>query len=133
MDWKSHRIEAVLEQALIEDQAANDATTSLVIDPRLRAVEEESISLQSQESLLSFHSELAFLVRTFFFVLIGAATRIFCIPIIITMAIAFLFVHAGSPFSGRELAFVYAVPFVAIMLMGPGRLSIDSLFGWFKR
>ena len=28
--------------------------------------------LQSQESLLSFHSELAFLVRTFFFVLIGA-------------------------------------------------------------
>ncbi len=42
------------------------------IDPRLRAVEEESISLQSQESLLSFHSELAFLVRTFFFVLIGA-------------------------------------------------------------
>jgi potassium/hydrogen antiporter len=42
------------------------------IDPRLRALEEESISLQSQESLLSFHSELAFLVRTFFFVLIGA-------------------------------------------------------------
>ncbi|MFZ0952901.1 MAG: hypothetical protein WAN17_11585, partial [Candidatus Sulfotelmatobacter sp.] len=42
------------------------------IDPRFRAVEEELISLQSQESLLSFHSELAFLVRTFFFVLIGA-------------------------------------------------------------
>jgi potassium/hydrogen antiporter len=42
------------------------------IDPRLRAVEEELISLQSQESLLSFHSELAFLVRTFFFVMIGA-------------------------------------------------------------
>ena len=33
---------------------------------------EELVSLQSQESLLSFHSELAFLVRTFFFVLIGA-------------------------------------------------------------
>ncbi len=42
------------------------------IDPRLRAVEEDSISFQSQESLLSFHSELAFLVRSFFFVLIGA-------------------------------------------------------------
>ncbi len=42
------------------------------IDPRFRAVEEELVSLQSQESLLSFHSELAFLVRTFFFVLIGA-------------------------------------------------------------
>src|SRR5580693_1577779 len=42
------------------------------MDPRFRAVEEELVSLQSQESLLSFHSELAFLVRTFFFVLIGA-------------------------------------------------------------
>jgi nicotinate-nucleotide pyrophosphorylase (carboxylating) len=37
MDWKSHRIEALLEQALIEDQAAGDATTNLTIDPELRA------------------------------------------------------------------------------------------------
>jgi len=42
------------------------------IDPRLRLSEEDAVSLQSQESLLSFHSELAFLVRSFFFVLIGA-------------------------------------------------------------
>ncbi|HEV8494407.1 MAG TPA: carboxylating nicotinate-nucleotide diphosphorylase [Candidatus Angelobacter sp.] len=37
MDWKSHRIEALLEQALIEDQAVADATTNLTIDPNLRA------------------------------------------------------------------------------------------------
>ncbi len=37
MDWKSHRIEAVLEQALIEDQAVSDATTTVTIDPGLRA------------------------------------------------------------------------------------------------
>jgi nicotinate-nucleotide pyrophosphorylase (carboxylating) len=37
MDWKSHRIDALLEQALIEDQAAADATTTLTIDPNLRA------------------------------------------------------------------------------------------------
>jgi cell volume regulation protein A len=42
------------------------------IDPRLRLAEEEAFSFRSQESLLSFHSELAFLVRSFFFVLIGA-------------------------------------------------------------
>ncbi len=42
------------------------------MDPRLRVLEGELISFQSQESLLSFHSELAFLVRSFFFVLIGA-------------------------------------------------------------
>jgi nicotinate-nucleotide pyrophosphorylase (carboxylating) len=37
MDWKSHRIDALLEQALQEDKAAGDATTNLVIDPKLRA------------------------------------------------------------------------------------------------
>src|SRR5580698_10048424 len=37
MDWKSHRIETVLEQALVEDQAIADATTNLTIDPDLRA------------------------------------------------------------------------------------------------
>lgn len=37
MDWKSHRVEALLEQALIEDQAVADATTNLTIDANLRA------------------------------------------------------------------------------------------------
>lgn len=37
MDWKSHRIDALLEQALVEDQAVADATTNLTIDPNLRA------------------------------------------------------------------------------------------------
>jgi nicotinate-nucleotide pyrophosphorylase (carboxylating) len=37
MDWKSHRIETLLEHALIEDKAASDATTNLTIDPNLRA------------------------------------------------------------------------------------------------
>lgn len=37
MDWKSTRIEAVLEQALVEDQAVSDTTTNVTIDPGLRA------------------------------------------------------------------------------------------------
>ncbi|HEY0785342.1 MAG TPA: carboxylating nicotinate-nucleotide diphosphorylase [Acidobacteriaceae bacterium] len=37
MDWKSRRIEAILEQALVEDKAIEDATTALTIDPTLRA------------------------------------------------------------------------------------------------
>jgi nicotinate-nucleotide pyrophosphorylase (carboxylating) len=37
MDWKSHRIDALLEQALVEDKAAGDATTNVTIDPDLRA------------------------------------------------------------------------------------------------
>ena len=37
MDWKNSHIDALLEQALIEDKAAGDTTTNLTIDPRLRA------------------------------------------------------------------------------------------------
>jgi nicotinate-nucleotide pyrophosphorylase (carboxylating) len=37
MDWKSKRIEAILEQALLEDKAFNDITTAATIDPGLRA------------------------------------------------------------------------------------------------
>ena len=48
MDWKSHRIEAVLEQALIEDKAASDATTELTIDPNLRA----AASIVAREDLV---------------------------------------------------------------------------------
>ncbi len=37
MDWKSKRVTALLEQALKEDKATKDATTSITIDPKLRA------------------------------------------------------------------------------------------------
>jgi nicotinate-nucleotide pyrophosphorylase (carboxylating) len=37
MDWKSKRVEALLEQALVEDQALKDITTSYTIHPQLRA------------------------------------------------------------------------------------------------
>ena len=36
MDWKSRRIEAIVEQALVEDKATDDATTLITIDPALR-------------------------------------------------------------------------------------------------
>lgn len=48
MDWKSHRIDALLEQALVEDKAASDATTNLVIDPNLRA----SAAILAREELV---------------------------------------------------------------------------------
>lgn len=37
MEWKSKKIRTILEAALAEDKAANDVTTSLTIDPKLRA------------------------------------------------------------------------------------------------
>ena len=37
MDWKSKKVEAVLEQALVEDKATSDITTAITVDPSLRA------------------------------------------------------------------------------------------------
>jgi nicotinate-nucleotide pyrophosphorylase (carboxylating) len=37
MDWKSRKIEAILEQALVEDKATSDVTTAITVDPRLLA------------------------------------------------------------------------------------------------
>jgi nicotinate-nucleotide pyrophosphorylase (carboxylating) len=37
MDWKTKRIRTILETALAEDKAAQDVTTALTIDPKLRA------------------------------------------------------------------------------------------------
>ncbi len=48
MDWKSGRIDTLLEQALVEDKAASDATTTLTIDPALRA----SASILARQELV---------------------------------------------------------------------------------
>jgi nicotinate-nucleotide pyrophosphorylase (carboxylating) len=48
MDWKSSRIDALLEQALIEDKAAQDATTNVTIDPNLRG----SASILARQELV---------------------------------------------------------------------------------
>jgi nicotinate-nucleotide pyrophosphorylase (carboxylating) len=37
MEWKSKRVEAILEQALVEDKATSDVTTAVTIDSSLRA------------------------------------------------------------------------------------------------
>src|SRR6202035_5145414 len=37
MDWKSRRVQGILEMALLEDKATSDATTAITIDASLRA------------------------------------------------------------------------------------------------
>ena len=37
MDWKSRRVDATLEQALVEDRVTNDVTTAMTVDAGLRA------------------------------------------------------------------------------------------------
>ena len=62
-------------------------------------------------------------------IMIGAATRLALVPLVITMAVAFFAVHGGA-LSGEhsgELAFIYMGGYLALLLCGPGRFSVDHL------
>lgn len=59
-------------------------------------------------------------------VIIGYKTRWATLPILIVMVVAAFIVHASDPFGRKELALLYLVCFAVIMLLGPGRYSIDK-------
>lgn len=61
---------------------------------------------------------------------VGLATRLALIPLIITMGVAFFVVHGGALTGERsgEMAFIYLGGFVALLLTGPGRFSVDHKF-----
>ena len=58
-------------------------------------------------------------------VMIGFATRLAVIPIIVTMITAAFYVHAADPFGRKELAILYLVVFLTILVAGAGKYSLD--------
>lgn len=59
-------------------------------------------------------------------VMAGAFTRLAVIPLVSTMAVAALIVHADDPFGRKELALAYLAAFLVIGLLGAGRFSVDA-------
>ena len=53
----------------------------------------------------------------------------FFIPMIITMCVAFFWVHSGATFATKELSFIYLTIFTLLYITGPGEFSFDSLIG----
>jgi len=62
-------------------------------------------------------------------VALGLLTRLACIPIIIFTLVAVFVQHAADPFAKKELAIVYGISYLALLLTGPGRFSFDALIG----
>ena len=61
------------------------------------------------------------------FLVVGFATRLAAIPIIVTMLVAFFIIHGADPFSKKELALMYLLAAGTLLFTGAGSLSIDRL------
>ncbi|MTK54588.1 DoxX family protein [Paludibacter sp.] len=67
-------------------------------------------------------------------ILLGLFTRLATLPSIFGMSIAFFVIHAGMPFAAKELAGIYLLLYIIILLMGPGRYSADYIIDkWLKK
>lgn len=62
------------------------------------------------------------------FIIVGLFTRLMCIPLIITMLVAALMVHGADPYSVKEMSIVYLVFYILLIILGPGKYSLDNIF-----
>lgn len=60
------------------------------------------------------------------FSIIGFATRLSSIPLIITMLVAAFIVHATDGFGRQELPLLYATVYLILAVAGAGKISLDA-------
>ena len=62
------------------------------------------------------------------FIIVGYKTKIFSFFPAATMFVAAFIVHLSDPFARKEKAILFLIGFIVIMMMGPGKYSIDRKF-----
>ncbi len=63
------------------------------------------------------------------FLILGLFTRLSAIPLIVAMGIALFKAHNGDFFGDGETAALYLGCYVVILILGPGRISVDAMSG----
>ena len=61
------------------------------------------------------------------FLIIGLCTRGFVIPLLIEMIVIIFMVHQADGFGRQELATHFLLGFLVILILGPGKISLDRL------
>lgn len=59
--------------------------------------------------------------------IIGFFTRLATIPLLTTMAVAIFIIHAADEFGKKEMAVLYLLVYVTLLLAGAGKYSVDTL------
>lgn len=62
-------------------------------------------------------------------IVLGLMTRFASIPLIVAMSVALFHAHNGEIFGNGEKAALYLAGFIVLLLMGPGKISVDKLIG----
>ncbi len=57
----------------------------------------------------------------------GLFTRLATLPLIITMGVAITIIHGADPYSKKEMALLYLLPYLTLLLTGAGQFSLDQL------
>ncbi len=63
------------------------------------------------------------------FIVLGLMTRLATVPLIIAMVVALIISHKGEIFGDGEHAALFLAGFMALLLAGPGKISMDRLIG----
>ena len=58
-------------------------------------------------------------------IVFGLYTRLAVIPPAIIMLFGVFVIHANDPWPEKELALLYLIPYLTILITGPGRYSLD--------
>lgn len=61
------------------------------------------------------------------FLIVGIATRLSTVPLIITMLVAAFIAHAEDGFGKQELPLLYTVSYVVLLISGSGQIAVDKL------
>ena len=63
------------------------------------------------------------------FLILGLFTRFAAIPLIVTMCVALFKAHNAEVFGDGQTAALYLTGYLVLLLVGPGRVSVDSMIG----
>lgn len=63
------------------------------------------------------------------FLILGLFTRLATLPLIITMSIALFKMHNAEIFGKGEVVTLYLACYVVLLLLGPGKVSVDGMTG----
>ncbi|RYG06368.1 MAG: DoxX family protein [Chitinophagaceae bacterium] len=61
------------------------------------------------------------------FLIFGLFSRLVVIPLIVAMSVAVFIAHNHDFFGKGELATIYLIGFFTILLVGPGKISVDGM------